>query len=398
MRRLILVFWVVAGGALAAPAFGQTCDISPASEDFKWEQVEDGIDYATWSSPADAKKQRGPLFAHVLRVDLSDNALTLRSLRPLGRSQRIEQIAQFFRDGGVDVRAGINGDYFDFLQLEKDPLGMHVSGGQLLHFPAKTSSFVIDEENRAHIGVYDLSAQLASGDTKCAVNGAGRKAAADEAILWSGYYSDETLPQPGCSSLNLARTELTAMLNSTVSLTSAGTVGAGKPVKIAPKDFALVVCGKAATCVSRIKKGDSVTLDVKVKGFPKTVMEAISGGPRVLRQGTVVEESGKEGFSMAWKFYIPRAHPRTAVGSSEDGKTVYLFVGEGRVKRSDGVTAVQAGCILKAAGASDAMLFDGGGSAVMMVGNGFKNVPRKGKTFTARDLANMLGVVRLRKQ
>jgi len=379
-------------------AGAQTCDIAPEPDDFEWEKIEDGIEYASWSHKGDPRKQRGPIFVHVLKVDLSDNALTLRSLRPLGRSLRIEQISKFFREGGVDVRAGINGDYFDFLQNEKDPLGMHVSGGQMLHFPSKTSSFVIDEQNRAHIDVYTAGVTIEGEDVSLKVDGAGRKAAANEAILWSGYYAEETLAQPGCRMLLLERDQLAAMVNSEIAVTVASITTSGRPMRMAPMSFALVACGTAAKAVARVKEKSTLTVKTAVPGFDGPILEAISGGPRVLRDGVVVEETAKEGFSIAWKFYIPRSHPRTAVGVSDDGKTVYLMVGEGRVKRSDGISAVQAGCIFKGAGADDAMLFDGGGSAVMMVKDGFYNIPRKGKTFTARDLANILAVVRLRKK
>jgi len=141
-----------------------------------------------------------------------------------------------------------------------------------------------------------------------------------------------------------------------------------------------------------------VKLVSRVTGFDGYVLEAISGGPRVLRDGEYVREGSQEGFTLALRLYIPQRHPRSAVGVSADGKSVFLMVAEGRLKRSVGASAEDTATILKHAGASDAMLFDGGGSAALMGDGKFYNVPHFKRNRTARSIANTLAVIRTGKK
>lgn len=68
------------------------------------------------------------------------------------------------------------------------------------------------------------------------------------------------------------------------------------------------------------------------------------------------------------------AHPRTAVGWSQDGKKIYLLVVDGRrTDYSTGTTTGQLGTILKALGAYTGVNLDGGGSSCMVVNGEVKN-------------------------
>jgi hypothetical protein len=385
-----LILLLAIGGATAAANPHESAQI-------QWTDVEPGIQYGAYSH-AGVKDKILPVHVHLVKADLSQPDLTLRSLRPLGRSLKIEQIVELFRKGGVDVRAAVNGDYFSFIEREKDPLGFHVSGGQLLWFPAATSSLLVDDSNRLHMGKYELTVTVKGEKLTVPVAGANRLARKEENILYSGYYREKTIPQPGCGGMLFERDKLEPMVNGEIEVVVKKVFPARNPVKLAPLELCLVVCDPQRETTQTIEPGAKFKIAAKVKGFDPLVVEAISGGPRILREGQVVEESAQEGFSLALRFYIPRCHPRSAVGISQDGRTAYLLVGEGRLKRSEGLTAEDAAVILKAAGAHEAMLFDGGGSAVLMGPDGFYNIPHHGRSFTMRDLANTLAVIRRKKQ
>jgi len=398
------VLLLVALLLLPASVSGQTPNYTPAPEDFVWTDVEPGLVYGTYTFDGVKSKERGkkakiwaipPLHVHILKVDLTQEGLTVRSLRPLGRSKRLEEIVTYFEEGGVDIRAALNGDYYDFTQSKKDPLGMHVSGGQLLWFPANTSSLIIDENNEAHCDRYTINQTITGDDDyRVIVSGANRAATREEAVLYSGYYLEKTIAQGGCTGLHLTRDSLEPMVNNELQLTVAKVFNARRGKKLAPLDLALVVCGAARLKTREVKEGSTVTLSTRVTNFDNYVIEAISGGPRILRDGEIVKEMSQEGFSLALRLYIPQPHPRSAVGISGDGKSVFMMAAEGRLKRSKGVSADDAASILKAAGAAHAMLFDGGGSVALMGDDMFYNVPHKKRNRTARALANALAVVR----
>ena len=60
-------------------------------------------------------------------------------------------------------------------------------------------------------------------------------------------------------------------------------------------------------------------------------------------------------------------HPRTAVGLSKDGKTMYLVVADGRREGVPGLTLPELAAFMDELGACVAMNFDGGGSSAMWV-------------------------------
>jgi exopolysaccharide biosynthesis protein len=98
------------------------------------------------------------------------------------------------------------------------------------------------------------------------------------------------------------------------------------------------------------------------------------GGAAMVNQGALGDtapiRNAVGGFHMALKDgEIPARgsarHPRSAAGLSEDGKTLYLLVVDGRRLGSIGATEEELGLILKRLGASDGLNFDGGGSSAL---------------------------------
>lgn len=375
----------------------------PQPEDMQWHAVETGIEYTTWSFEGvkSRKVVEGepswkvpPIFAHILRIDLADTGLTVRSLRPLGHSERIEKIVEIFRAGGVNVRAALNGDYFSFAQAEKNPLGLHASGGQLLWFPANTTSVAVDAKNRLHIDRYTINQTITGEGLEVHVSGANRKANKQESVIYSGYYLQKTIPQGSCTGLLLQRESLGPMINAEVEVTVAKIFPSRAAQRLKPLELALVVCGDARPSAKALAAGTPLVIKTTVHGFEGIMLEAISGGPRVLRDGNIVKEMSQEGFTLPLRLYIPQPHPRAAVGISSDGNTLFLLAGEGRVMRSAGLSADDTAALLKAAGASDAMLFDGGGSVALLGPDGFYNKPHQRKNRSARSMANAIAVVR----
>lgn len=397
-----LVWASVCLSLLISPCLAQECVYSPALDEVKWVEQEPGLVYGTWSVKAKKKTKTTPqvsaVYVHVLRVDLSLGELTIRSLKPLGRSMTLENIVEYFRNGGVDVRAAMNGDYYSFAETEKNPNGLHVSGGQVLFFPANTTSILVTADNVAHVAKVTLAGTLEGAGATLGIDLANRAPGKDQAALYSGFYDEAVTPQRGCRRVVMTRTSLEVMANAQMAVKVSDVKTGGGLVKMQPMDLVVVACGKKSEAIKAWKVGDSLVLKTKIEGVQGPVMEAMSGGPRVLRGGVIANEIGDEGFSFAMKTYLPTRHPRSALGVSADGKVVWLLVGEGRGKRSAGLTAFDTGCILKALGAADAMLVDGGGSSALFVEGKFVNQPHQTTKRTKRDLANCLGVVRLPKK
>ena len=106
----------------------------------------------------------------------------------------------------------------------------------------------------------------------------------------------------------------------------------------------------------------------------------------LLRGGELAQEE-LDGFELA-----PLRQPRTAVELSEDRRTLYIVVADGRRRTSRGLDLYETARLLLELGAHDAINLDGGGSSEMFVAGagGVVSVPSRGRWEAAMDEA--LGV------
>ncbi len=390
-----MVLW-----AQSAQAVDPVCAYNVDTGAMIWEEMEPGISYGVFQHEGRKEDMFAKVYAHLLRVNLAKGFRPL-AMRPQGGGMRLEQIAvQVNEDEGLDVRAALNGDYFSFGDKVKDPLGLFISHGQLLRYPTGTSSLLYDYDGGLHMGVYQVEQTVRWDGESIVLDAANEtsKCRRDQAVLFSGIYTKEIRGLKDCWVVHGRTESLEPMVNRTLTVSVVDAGWRGSIFGLEKRDIVFVACGEKGQAARALEDGGSFSVTTKLIGLDaRPIAEAISGGPRVLRDGHVGQEANKEGFSMALRLYIPQRHPRSAVGISEDGRSLFLMAVEGRgVRRSSGLTAFDTGCVLRHAGAWNGMLFDGGGSAVLMYGQGFLNEPHHGRNYTSRDLANALGVVRVK--
>lgn len=120
--------------------------------------------------------------------------------------------------------------------------------------------------------------------------------------------------------------------------------------------------------------------------IPDWANAAVSGWPRVVtgcKAQSATELPGSDSFTRA-------PHPRTAVGLSRDGRTVFLVVADLVRDGRFGVTLEQLGIFMREElGACEALNLDGGGSSAMAVGERTVSRPKSG---VERHVANHLAV------
>lgn len=111
----------------------------------------------------------------------------------------------------------------------------------------------------------------------------------------------------------------------------------------------------------------------------------VTGWPLLVSDCKVIEDlPGSDFFTRA-------PHPRTAVGLSRDGKTVYFVITEGRQEGVPGLTLPELAAFLREElGVCRAMNLDGGGSSAMWVKDRIVSIPSEGEE---RAVGNHLAVV-----
>lgn len=112
------------------------------------------------------------------------------------------------------------------------------------------------------------------------------------------------------------------------------------------------------------------------------MQQLVSGRRRMVDEGVPMASDGTE--------LCDARHPRTAAGMSQDGRTLYLAVVDGRTTTSVGMTCPELGTLMAELGAWSAINLDGGGSTTMWVGGeGVVNSPSDG---AQRVVGNHLGI------
>lgn len=118
---------------------------------------------------------------------------------------------------------------------------------------------------------------------------------------------------------------------------------------------------------------------------PEWVYSAIGGNPLVLENGQLLDAKNTD----CGPHFCARA-PRSGMGISQDGKTLFLAVIDGRRQDSVGATTLEIGLVMQRNGAWRGINLDGGGSSAMFIkGRGIVNFPSDG---SERVVANHIGI------
>lgn len=130
--------------------------------------------------------------------------------------------------------------------------------------------------------------------------------------------------------------------------------------------------------------GDIVNLDIETNIDTNRMMTAISGGGMLVESGKV---------NTSFTHDISGYQPRTAVGSSQDGKSLYLVTVDGR-GISKGATQVELAYLMAEIGCYNALNLDGGGSTAM-VGRlaGTSDLTTLNVPTESRKVVSSLGVI-----
>lgn len=325
------------------------------------------------------------------------------------------------------VLAAVNADFFPYTG---DPLGVGIKDGELFSEPytgsAKGGPRVVLGVTPGGKGiVFDTLSFLgdlqAQDGQRAFVNGVNRVPTAGEIVAFTSFYGPASSNRKGgtdvvvdsanlplrANKLMVGRVQqvLTGIQTATV-IPSGGLVISGAPG--AGADFLAqhVHPGDKIGFVMAVAPADSVKSGFQIAGLPRTgddlpsragqninraaylwaqIPQAVGGGPRLLTDGVVAVTGVAEGFDAG---FIGSPNPRTAVGTSRDGKRLFVVTVDGRQSISKGVSLNDLALILKRYGAWNGMNFDGGGSTAMAVGGLLVNSPEG--TGEERPVADML--------
>ncbi|MCA0374560.1 MAG: phosphodiester glycosidase family protein [Gemmatimonadetes bacterium] len=362
----------------------------------------------TWTRLRDP---RGPWTLHVVRVDLSRTALSLEAVHArdaLTGRERPSVIAARMNDSTSRVRVAINADFFDLATGRSEnsqvTAGEWWKGLMLTESPFDTYDNVHAQFALSRSGVGAVERFVPDGHAW--VRGRHVPLLSVNALP-TGRHEGTALYTPRFGATAAVDTVHGAVRDSlrrvselpvrrvgtrgdTVLYVASAAAAARSGQAIGPEGAVLAAYGDRATAWQDVAAGDTVrvwigTLPRQRDARPPALL--LGGWPRVLQGGDNIAADAaiREGTISR---NAEARHPRSAVGVSRDGRTLWLVAVDGRSATSVGMTLVELADALRALGAWDALNFDGGGSTTLVIDGAVVNAPTDPSG--EREVANVL--------
>jgi hypothetical protein len=302
----------------------------------------------------------GPVAAHVITAPRPGGLWGLEAVLSnesiLGR-ERVTDMQKRLR--ATATVAGVNGDLFN--SADGHPTGILMRNGSLEHGPLSGRSSVgIDSGGTLRVDRVTLFGTWQGSGPRRALNDLNAPAAPGRVALFTRAWGPATPSAPGSVEVVLSpfppalpNVELAAMITQVAG-------GGGTPI---PADGAVLVArgAAAARLQAEAPVGQAAKIRLILKPDWSGVVDALGGGPVLVRRGTAVFRSNEQ-FTIDQLF--PR-NPRTAVGQTADGRILLVTVDGRQPGYSTGVTNFELALLMVRLGAVTASALDAGGSTTM---------------------------------
>lgn len=329
--------------------------------------------------------EKGWLNINILEVDLNDENTDIGLLNSADGLNTFQTVYQMASEE-ENIIAAINGDFFNGTSVNGNTIGLSIKDGKLLtttYYENETkdtfASFILDDENEAWFDYFTHKITLKNKKN-------------DKELLIAEYNKVSTnYEYPVLYTSDWGTNSYGSKLGLTEMLVVDGKVKEirenDEPFEIPEDGFVIATYGETAKqMIEDFKKGNKIELDIEMDLDIEAVKMAVSGGALLLENGEIPEK---------FTANITGANPRTAIGTSKDGNTLYLITVDGRQSSSIGMTQTELAEFLKEKDIYNAMNLDGGGSTTMIgrkLGELAVKTINSPSGVTLRKVTNAIGV------
>ncbi len=321
----------------------------------------------------------GPWWIHVVEVDLP---------RAWQQGVRLRAVSAPSDKGGVErtsalakgALAAVNGDFF-YTSETSHTAGLQISAGALLQAPQRRSAFAITASGKPLIAAFQMEMGIATAAGRVLpVQGFNRTPREGELSLYNFHAQSWQDSVHAALGFQLQSLGGRSIINDTLAMRVLQLRRRAWPLVLEPGQW-LLAAG-SAYAGEEIVPGDTVQLFCRLLPARERLLEALGGGPRILRDGRISIEYEEERLSRS---FAEERHPRTAVGYSQNGQVLFLVVVDGRQPGySVGMTLGELADFMRMRladfsmaheNAYQALNLDGGGSTTMVVEDEIVNSP-----------------------
>ena len=316
-------------------------------------------------------------------TDLSNPNVDMRVAKAgnvIKKTATVTNLSKTNSKEGSQYFVGVNADFFDMSNGQ--PLGTNVLNSEVYNLPgnANWTEISFDASKTPRIGDLKFSGSVKKADGnfyEVSTINSGRLE--NYLVIFSEKFGSST----GANQWGIevvakpVEANATIALGKSVKMKIVGSPATEGNMAIPSGGYVLSGHGAAKTFLETLTDGDEIEVSLSAtnsNGEPINPVWAVGGCPILLKDGIVQDTEKAEIIS-----HLPSKEPRTAVGYDATGTKVVMMIVDGRSDISDGCRTKILADIMREAGCSDAMNFDGGGSTEMYHQKlGIRNVPSGG--------------------
>lgn len=382
---------VAIGLAVGTPAAAD----SHTNEAAVAEQITPGIEYSTHTTST----SHGTARVHLLTVDLTEPGIGLGLLNAgkVAKTGVMTSLAD--RVGAV---AGVNGDFFNIGETGA-PVGpailegKHLKGGvpgKQRHgpsLPPGTSNddvFAVTDAGVPVVTSLAVDGKATGPDGTFELQGLNQYAITVDGVgVFDAEWGTASRKRATCGTDDnrnapcSTRSREVEIVDGVVTRVATAP-GSGQ---IADDAVVLVARDDGVDHLTGLSKGDPIDVDYRLSSPDGATLTTAIGAMPIILDGDHLQLDDK----------ASTLAPRTAVGISADGSTVYLVAVDGRSSSSVGATLKSLAQIMTTLGAHDAVNLDGGGSTTLVArkpGNTATSIRNSPSDGSQRSISTGLGV------
>ena len=311
--------------------------------DFQTEQIGKGVQFTAFER-LDA---RGWINGEMLEIDISNSNISTEVLQSGGVVSASAPISEATnREGAI---ASVNGDFFDINGTQASS-GVEIKNRELIKGPnnGRELSAGITTDGIGKLADVMLDGTVSFHDQAHSLAALNQSSIPENGI---GLYNSLWGQASRSSAVFGSDSVYEVIVEDGVVVKAGSEISSGKI-----EEDTLVFIGREAGAekLETLHIGDAVSVDYAPNISEEGEFEfAIGGSPVLVEDGEVQNVNNQE------------LAPRTAVGFSRDGKTMYLVLVDGRQSSSRGMSLFEMGELMKEFGAHHALNIDGGGSSTL---------------------------------
>lgn len=287
-----------------------------------------------------------------IKADLTDENTKLKLLKSENGIDVVDTVNNLAKTE-EDVVAAINGDFFSIQSGNKGfSLGIEIEDGALNQSPINPSTMAtvayLDNTLAMSYLDFNISIVAPNGESNAIRHLNKHTTYYGDILMYTKGFNGGMSPAPGGEVVEV--------------LVDDGKIVEFRrnmpPVEIPENGCVLVISeGVNMFLANNFNVGDEVEFEYNISPDIKEAEVAFGGGAMLVEDGAEVSE-----FSHTVSGY----QPRSAIGVTEDGKTMYIVAVDGRQDISRGMSMPQLAKLMVSLGCHNAVNLDGGGSTNMV--------------------------------